>query len=104
MSAGQQQLVALARAFIADPAVIIFDEATSSIDMPSERLVQQALEVVLRERTAFIIAHRLATVAIAERVLVIDHGRVIEDGSPAELMQQGGRWARLHEAWEESLA
>jgi ATP-binding cassette, subfamily B, bacterial len=104
LSAGQQQLVALARAFIADPAVIIFDEATSSIDMPSERLIQKALEVVLRDRTAFIIAHRLATVEIADRVLVIDDGKVVEDGSPIELLRQHGRWARLHEAWEESLA
>lgn len=104
LSAGQRQLVALARAFLADPAVIIFDEATSSIDMPSERLVQQALEVVLRDRTAFIIAHRLATVEIADRVLVIDEGKVVEDGSPIELLRQSGRWARLHEAWEESLA
>jgi ABC-type multidrug transport system fused ATPase/permease subunit len=104
LSAGQRQLVALARAFLADPAVIIFDEATSSIDMPSERLIQNALELVLRDRTAFIIAHRLATVAIADRVLVIDHGKVIEDGSPAELLEGGGRWAALHEAWEESLA
>ena len=104
LSAGQRQLVALARAFLADPAVIIFDEATSSIDMPSERLVQKALEVVLRDRTAFIIAHRLATVEIADRVLVIDEGKVVEDGSPIELLRQSGRWARLHEAWEESLA
>lgn len=104
LSAGQRQLVALARAFLADPAVIIFDEATSSIDMPSERLVQRALEVVLRDRTAFIIAHRLATVAIADRVLVIDHGKIVEDGSPQELLSAGGRWAALHEAWEESLA
>jgi ABC-type multidrug transport system fused ATPase/permease subunit len=104
LSAGQRQLVALARAFLADPAVIIFDEATSSIDMPSERLVQKALEFVLRDRTAFIIAHRLATVAIADRVLVIDDGRVVEDGSPIELLHAGGRWAALHEAWEESLA
>ena len=104
LSAGQRQLVALARAFLADPAVIIFDEATSSIDMPSERLIQNALELVLQDRTAFIIAHRLATVAIADRVLVIDEGRVIEDGSPAELLEGGGRWAALHEAWEESLA
>jgi ATP-binding cassette subfamily B protein len=72
--------------------------------MPSERLVQQALEFVLQDRTAFIIAHRLATVAIADRVLVIDDGRVIEDGSPIELLRGGGRWAALHEAWEESLA
>ncbi len=104
LSAGQRQLVALARAFLADPAVIIFDEATSSIDMPSERLIQQALEVVLQDRTAFIIAHRLATVETADRVLVIDEGSVVEDGSPIELLRQNGRWARLHEAWEESLA
>jgi ATP-binding cassette, subfamily B, bacterial len=104
LSAGQRQLVALARAFLADPAVIIFDEATSSIDMPSERLIQHALELVLRDRTAFIIAHRLATVAIADRVLVIDEGKIIEDGSPADLLEGGGRWAALHEAWEESLA
>jgi ABC-type multidrug transport system fused ATPase/permease subunit len=104
LSAGQRQLVALARAFLADPAVIIFDEATSSIDMPSERLIQRALEVVLRERTAFIIAHRLATVEIADRVLVIDDGKIVEDGSPLDLMSEGGRWARLREAWDESLA
>ena len=104
LSAGQRQLVALARAFLADPAVIIFDEATSSIDMPSERLIQDALELVLRDRTAFIIAHRLATVEIADRVLVIDDGAVLEDGSPAELMASGGRWAKLHQAWEDSLA
>jgi ATP-binding cassette subfamily B protein len=104
LSAGQRQLVALARAFLADPAVIIFDEATSSIDMPSERLVQKALEMVLRDRTAFIIAHRLATVEIADRVLVIDQGAVVEDGSPIELLRQSGRWSRLHEAWEDSLA
>jgi ABC-type multidrug transport system fused ATPase/permease subunit len=72
--------------------------------MPSERLVQKALEVVLEDRTAFIIAHRLATVAIADRVLVIDGGDIVEDGSPDELLREGGRWAALHEAWEESLA
>jgi ABC-type multidrug transport system fused ATPase/permease subunit len=104
LSAGQRQLVALARAFLADPAVIIFDEATSSIDMPSERLVQRALELVLRDRTAFIIAHRLATVEIADRVLVIDGGVIVEDGSPADLLTQGGSWSRLHEAWVDSLA
>ncbi len=104
LSAGQRQLVALARAFLADPAVIIFDEATSSIDMPSERLIQRALEVVLRDRTAFIIAHRLATVEIADRVLVIDEGRMVEDGTPSQLLRAGGRWAALQQAWEDSLA
>jgi ATP-binding cassette subfamily B protein len=105
LSAGQRQLVAFARAFLADPAVLILDEATSSLDIPSERLVQQALQTILASRTAVIIAHRLSTVEIADRVLVLEHGRIIEDGSPAELMYaDGGRYAALHEAWEESLA
>ena len=105
LSAGQRQLVAFARAFLADPAVLILDEATSSLDVPSERLVQQALRTVLAGRTAVIIAHRLSTVEIADRVLVMEHGRVVEDGSPAELTAtRGGRFAALHAAWEESLA
>ena len=104
LSAGQRQLIALARAFIADPRVIIFDEATSSIDVPSERLIQRALEVVLADRTAFIIAHRLTTVEIADRVLVIDRGRIVEDGPPAQLLDRGGRWSDLQQAWVESLA
>lgn len=105
LSAGQRQLVAFARAFLADPAVLILDEATSSLDIPSERLVQQALQTILASRTAVIIAHRLSTVEIADRVLVLEHGRILEDGSPAELMHaEGGRYAALYEAWEESLA
>ncbi|RCK68386.1 ABC transporter ATP-binding protein [Desertihabitans brevis] len=105
LSAGQRQLIAFARAFLADPAVLILDEATSSLDIPSERLVQQALQTILASRTAVIIAHRLSTVEIADRVLVLEHGQVLEDGSPAELTStQGGRYAALHEAWIESLA
>ena len=105
LSAGQRQLVAFARAFLADPAVLILDEATSSLDVPSERLVQRALRTVLAGRTAVIIAHRLSTVEIADRVLVMEHGRVVEDGSPAALAaRDGGRFADLHRAWEESLA
>ncbi|SDS80108.1 ABC transporter ATP-binding protein [Microlunatus soli] len=105
LSAGQRQLVAFARAFLADPAVLILDEATSSLDIPSERLVQQALQTILASRTAVIIAHRLSTVEIADRVLVLEHGRILEDGSPAELMHaEGGRYAALYDAWEESLA
>ncbi|HRK48031.1 MAG TPA: ABC transporter ATP-binding protein, partial [Nocardioides sp.] len=105
LSAGQRQLVAFSRAFLADPAVLILDEATSSLDVPSERLVQQALRTVLAGRTAVIIAHRLSTVEIADRVLVMEHGRVVEDGSPAELIAGGdGRFSALHEAWLESLA
>ncbi|WP_249138479.1 ABC transporter ATP-binding protein [Phycicoccus avicenniae] len=105
LSAGQRQLVAFARAFLADPAVLILDEATSSLDVPSERLVQRALRTVLAGRTAVIIAHRLSTVEIADRVLVMEHGRVVEDGPPAVLAaRSGGRYADLHRAWEDSLA
>jgi len=104
LSAGQRQLVAFARAFLADPAVLILDEATSSLDVPSERLVQRALRTILRERTAIIIAHRLSTVEIADRVLVMEQGRIIEDGSPRELVADHGRYADLHQAWEDSLA
>ncbi|WP_327111547.1 ABC transporter ATP-binding protein/permease [Nocardia sp. NBC_01730] len=103
LSAGQRQLVAFARVFLADPAVIVLDEATSSLDIPSERLVQHALETVLRGRTAVIIAHRLSTVAIADRVLVLESGRIVEDGAPDELIVGTGRFAGLHAAWRESL-
>lgn len=105
LSAGQRQLVAFARAFLADPAVLILDEATSSLDIPSERMVQRALETVLSDRTALVIAHRLSTVAIADRVLVLEGGRIVEDGAPSELIgRDGGRYAALHRAWEQSLA
>lgn len=105
LSAGQRQLIAFARAFLADPAVLILDEATSSLDIPSERMVQRALETVLSDRTALVIAHRLSTVAIADRVLVLEHGRIVEDGPPADLItHSGGRYAALHQAWEDSLA
>ncbi|WP_125037951.1 ABC transporter ATP-binding protein [Nocardioides sp. LS1] len=105
LSAGQRQLVAFARAFLADPAVLILDEATSSLDVPSERLVQHALRTVLAGRTAVIIAHRLSTVEIADRVLVMEHGRIVEDGTPADLIAGGeGRFSDLHQAWLDSLA
>jgi ABC-type multidrug transport system fused ATPase/permease subunit len=103
LSAGQRQLVAFARAFLADPAVLILDEATSSLDVPSERLVQHALRTILVDRTALIIAHRLSTVEIADRVLVLDGGRVVEDGTPAELIGGSGAYADLHRAWLDSL-
>ncbi len=104
LSSGQRQLVAFARAFLADPRVLILDEATSSLDLPSERLVQRALRTLLRGRTAVIIAHRLSTVEIADRVLVIDDGRIVEDGDPAALRRSAGRYESLHQAWERSLA
>jgi ATP-binding cassette subfamily B protein len=103
LSAGQRQLVSFARAFLADPAVLILDEATSSLDVPSERLVQHSLRTLLADRTAVIIAHRLSTVEIADRVLVMDEGRLVEDGSPAELVAGTGRFAGLHRAWADSL-
>jgi len=96
--------VAFARAFLADPAVLILDEATSSLDVPSERLVQHALRTLLADRTAIISAHRLTTVEIADRVIVVDDGRIVEDGSPADLIGGTGRYAALHRAWVDSLA
>ncbi|MDX3851826.1 ABC transporter ATP-binding protein [Streptomyces sp. AK02-01A] len=104
ISAGQRQLVAFARALLADPAVLILDEATSSLDIPGERAVQRAMDTVLRGRTAVVIAHRLSTVEIADRVLVMEHGRVVEDGSPSDLIAGPGRFAGLHRAWRDSLA
>ncbi|GAA4506325.1 MULTISPECIES: ABC transporter ATP-binding protein [Nonomuraea] len=104
MSAGQRQLVAFARAFLADPAVLILDEATSSLDVPSERLVQRALRTILADRTALIIAHRLSTVEIADRVLVMERGEIVEDGPPDRLVAADGRFAGLHRAWLESLS
>ncbi|MEU5255088.1 ABC transporter ATP-binding protein [Streptomyces longwoodensis] len=104
ISAGQRQLVAFARALLADPAVLILDEATSSLDVPGERAVQRAMSTVLEGRTAVVIAHRLSTVEIADRVLVMEHGRIVEDGTPAELVAGTGRFADLHRAWRDSLA
>jgi ATP-binding cassette subfamily B protein len=110
VSAGQRQLISFARAFLARPAVLILDEATSSLDIPSERMVQAGLASLLQGvssgeagRTALIIAHRLSTVETADRVLVVHDGRVVEDGTPAELIGGGGRFAKLHGAWKDSL-
>jgi ABC-type multidrug transport system fused ATPase/permease subunit len=105
LSAGQRQLVSFARAFIAAPAVLVLDEATSLLDIPSERLVQEALHTILAGRTALIIAHRLSTVQIADRVIVIDRGQIIEDGPPAELLSRGeGQYSALYASWQQSLA
>ncbi|WP_309127753.1 ABC transporter ATP-binding protein [Microbacterium sp.] len=103
VSAGQRQLISFARAFLADPAVLILDEATASLDIPSERLIQDALQTLLADRTAIIIAHRLSTVAIADRVLVMEHGRIIEDDSPDALIGGTGKFAQLHAAWQQTL-
>ncbi|MGQ3383937.1 ABC transporter ATP-binding protein [Glutamicibacter sp. TV12E] len=103
VSAGQRQLISFARAFLADPAVLILDEATSSLDIPSERAVQRGLQTLLGNRTALIIAHRLSTVQIADRVLVVHDGRISEDGTPQQLIADEGRFAALHKAWKDSL-
>ena len=103
LSAGQRQLVSFARAFIADPRVLILDEATASLDIPSERLVQHGLKTLLADRTAIIIAHRLSTVDIADRILVMEDGRIVEDGAPSDLRGGDGRFATLHTAWMDSL-
>ena len=103
VSAGQRQLLSFARAFLADPRVLILDEATASLDIPSERAVQRGLQTLLGNRTALIIAHRLSTVQIADRVLVVHDGRIVEDGTPTELIGAEGRFAALHKAWLDSL-
>lgn len=103
VSAGQRQLISFARAFIADPAVLILDEATASLDIPSERMVQHGLKTLLAGRTAIIIAHRLSTISIADRVLVMELGKIIEDDTPASLIAGTGKFARMHQAWRNSL-
>ncbi|MCF2587562.1 ABC transporter ATP-binding protein [Brevibacterium sp. UCMA 11752] len=103
LSSGQRQLVSFARVFLANPDIVVLDEATAHLDIPSERLVQKALATVLEGRTAIIIAHRLSTVEIADRVLVMDSGRIIEDGTPDELISGAGKFAQLHKAWRDSL-
>ncbi len=96
LSQGQRQLVAFARAILADPRILILDEATSSVDTRTEMLIQQALEQLLRGRTSFVIAHRLSTIRNADQVLVIDDGRIVERGTHDRLLEQGGLYADLY--------
>ena len=102
LSTGQRQLVSFARVFLANPRVLILDEATASLDIPSERAVQRALNALLAGRTAVVIAHRLSTVLSADRVLVISAGAIVEDGSPQELIAAGGEFAAMYTSWEDA--
>ena len=96
LSVGQRQLISFARALLADPRILILDEATSSVDTQTERLIQQALARLLQGRTSFVIAHRLSTVVNADRIVVIQDGRIVEQGSHAELLSQGGYYYQLY--------
>jgi ABC-type multidrug transport system fused ATPase/permease subunit len=104
LSAGQRQLISFGRAFLAAPAVLVLDEATSLLDIPGERVVQAALRTILAGRTALIIAHRLSTVQIADRVIVLSDGGIVEDGSPRHLLAADGRYSALHADWQASLS
>jgi ATP-binding cassette, subfamily B, bacterial len=97
LSLGQRQLVCFARALLADPRLLIFDEATSAIDTLTEARLQKALVTLLRGRTSFIVAHRLSTIRQADLILVLDHGRIVERGKHAELLRRGGVYAKLHQ-------
>jgi len=99
LSSGERQLLALARAFLAHPRVLVLDEATSNLDLQSETKIENALDVLLENRTAILIAHRLSTAMRADRIVVVDEGRVIEVGSHDELVARGGRYAEMYATW-----
>jgi ABC-type multidrug transport system fused ATPase/permease subunit len=104
LSLGQRQLVAFARALLADPRVLILDEATSSVDIGTERRIEEALRVLLSDRTAFIIAHRLSTIRDADLIVVLEHGRVVEQGSHEELLAKRGLYTSLYGDWAADVA
>ena len=104
LSIGQRQLVAFARALLADPRILILDEATSSVDIPTEARIEEALETLLRGRTAFVVAHRLSTIRRADVIVVLEHGRVIEAGTHRQLIERRGRYYALYDDWVEAVA
>jgi ABC-type multidrug transport system fused ATPase/permease subunit len=104
LSIGQRQLVAFARALLADPRILILDEATSSVDIPTEARIEQALETLLLGRTAFVVAHRLSTIRRADVIVVLEHGRVIEAGTHTQLIERRGRYFALYDDWVEAVA
>jgi ATP-binding cassette, subfamily B, bacterial len=104
LSLGQRQLVAFARALLADPRILILDEATSSVDIGTERRIERALATLLAGRTAFIIAHRLSTIRNADRIIVLEHGQVVEEGTHDELLAREGRYLSLYGDWAAAAA
>jgi subfamily B ATP-binding cassette protein MsbA len=98
LSGGQRQRVAIARALVANPRILVLDEATSSVDSENENLIQDALRALRHGRTTFVIAHRLSTICSADQILVLDHGEIVERGSHDELLRHAGRYKALHDA------
>jgi len=104
LSLGQRQLIAFARALLAAPRILILDEATSSVDIGTERKIEAALRRLLADRTAFIIAHRLSTIRGADVIVVLEHGLIVEQGSHDELLHRGGLYTSLYGDWAETAA
>jgi ATP-binding cassette subfamily B protein len=104
LSAGQRQLIAFARALVADPRILVLDEATANVDVHTESLIEEGLRRLVTGRTAIVIAHRLSTIRHSDRILVMEHGRIAEQGSHDELLAAGGRYWELYRDWAEQAA